>query len=228
MKKTILTLCSVALAGMFLLLAVNRFQSFDRTVSVRGLCEREVDADLAIYPLSFNVMGDDPVALNNEITRNNKIVVDFLKANGFDDAEINIAPPKVTDRDAEGYYPAGNHYRYSIRSTVSLYSSKIDKVRELTTKQGELLQQGVAIGGGDYTTPTVFEFTALNAVKPDMIQEANNNARAAAEQFANDSGSRLGKIKEATQGLFTIEDRDSYTPNVKRVRVVTYVTYYLR
>lgn len=228
MKKAVVTLVSVVLAGIFLLLAVDRFQRSNRTISVRGLCEREVEADLAIYPLSFNVMGNDPVALNAEIERNNTVVVDFLKANGFTDSEINIAPPKVTDRDAEGYYQNDRGQRYSIRSTVSVYSKKVDKVRELSTKQGELLRMGVAIGGGDYTTPTVFEFTALNTIKPEMIEEANINARAAAQQFANDSKSRLGKIKDAQQGLFTIEDRDPYTPNVKRIRVVTYVTYYLK
>ena len=94
--------------------------------------------------------------------------------------------------------------------------------------QQELLKKGVAIGGNSYENQTEYQYTNLNSLKPEMIEEANKNARAAAEQFAKDSHSRLGKIKDAQHGLFSIEDRDSYTPSVKKVRVVTYVTYYLR
>ncbi len=226
MKKALFSIIAVVLAGCFLLLAVGRFKSYDRCVSVRGLCEREVAADLAIYPLSFSVTGDDPAAIYADISNKNQTVVAFLKENGFEDSEITVASPKVTDRYAEGY--SNYNDRYSVRSTVSVYTNKVDKVQAITEKQSELLEKGIAVYSGDWNNPTVYEFTALNDIKPEMIEEANKNARAAAEQFAKDSHSRLGKIKDAQQGLFSIEDRDSYTPSVKKVRVVTYVTYYLR
>ena len=170
--------------------------------------------------------GDDPAAIYADISNKNQTVVAFLKENGFEDSEITVASPKVTDRYAEVY--SNYNERYSVRSTVSVYTNKVDKVQAITEKQSELLEKGIAVYSGDWNNPTVYEFTALNDIKPEMIEEANKNARAAAEQFAKDSHSRLGKIKDAQQGLFSIEDRDSYTPSVKKVRVVTYVTYYLR
>ena len=119
MKKALFSIIAVVLAGCFLLLAVGRFKSYDRCVSVRGLCEREVAADLAIYPLSFSVTGDDPAAIYADISNKNQTVVAFLKENGFEDSEITVASPKVTDRYAEGY--SNYNERYSVRSTVSVY-----------------------------------------------------------------------------------------------------------
>ena len=95
-------------------------------------------------------------------------------------------------------------------------------------RMGELLKQGIAISANDYDQQVQYEFTKLNEIKPAMIEEATKNARAAAEKFAEDSGSRLGKIKDAQQGQFSIEDRDQYTPGIKNVRIVTYVSYFLK
>ena len=96
-------------------------------------------------------------------------------------------------------------------------------------KQSELLKKGIVTGGGSqWENPVEFEYEGLNEIKPGMIEEATQNAREAAKKFAKDSGSRLGKIKTANQGTFTIENRDSNTPYIKKVRVVTSVTYYLK
>ena len=100
-------------------------------------------------------------------------------------------------------------------------------MRELIKKQTELLRQGIAVVAGDYNYQTRYEYTDLNSIKPEMIAEATANARQAADKFASDSDSKLGKIKTASQGQFSIEDRDQYTPNIKTVRIVTYITYYL-
>ena len=89
------------------------------------------------------------------------------------------------------------------------------------------MKQGIAITGGDYRYNVVYEFTGLNSIKPGMIEEATKNARSAAEKFAKDSESELGKIKSAYQGQFSIEDRDANTPYIKRVRVVTTIDYSL-
>ena len=101
-------------------------------------------------------------------------------------------------------------------------------MRSLIAEQGELLNKGIAIVSGEYDARVDYLFTGLNDLKPDMIAEATRNARQAAEQFANDSESKLGKIRSASQGQFSIEDRDAYTPYLKKVRVVTSVVYYLK
>ena len=119
-------------------------------------------------------------------------------------------------------------YRYNATSVITVTSKNVDKVRKLMSEQAELLKQGIAISGGDYRYNVVYEFTGLNDVKPQMIEEATKNARAAAEKFAKDSDSSLGKIRNASQGQFSISDRDANTPYIKSIRVVTTVNYYLK
>lgn len=220
-------LAAVCVFGLFILLAVGKLKSYDRTVEVRGLCEREYPADHANYPLTYKVAGDDLVTLYNEVNKKNQVIVNFLKENGFEDSDINITTPKVTDYEMSDYYTKHTH-RYVMSSTVNIYTDKVDNVVALQTKLSKLIEMGIAISSGDgWSNPISFEFTALNDIKPEMIDEAIVNAHTAGEQFAKNSKSKLGKIKTASQGLFSIEDRDAQTPNIKRIRVVTYVTYYL-
>ena len=103
----------------------------------------------------------------------------------------------------------------------------MDLIRKLISSQGELLKQGVAITSGDYRYNVQYEYTGLNKIKPQMIEEATKNARQAAEKFAEDSDSKLGKIRKANQGQFSITDRDANTPYIKKVRVVTTIDYSL-
>lgn len=218
-------LLAAFVCGVFLLLAVGKLKSYDRTVEVRGLCEREYPADHANYPITFREAGDDLVQLYATVAKKNQQVIDFLKDMGFEDGDINIATPVVRDNEMDSYVKYT--HRYVITSTVNLYTDKVDKVVALQTKQAQLIEKGIAVTSGGWENPIRFEFTSLNDVKPEMIDEAIQNAGAAGEQFAKNSNSRLGKIKTATQGLFSIEDRDAQTPSIKRLRVVTYVTYYL-
>ena len=104
----------------------------------------------------------------------------------------------------------------------------MDLALDLMKKQSELIKEGIVFDSNNWNNPIEFKYEGLNDIKPSMIEEATKNARMAAEKFAKDSGSRLGKIKSASQGTFSIENRDSNTPHIKRVRVVTYVTYYLK
>ena len=135
-----------------------------------------------------------------------------------------MAPPEVIDLQAERYYSSENKpYRYNVTSVITVTSRDVDKVRRLMAKQTELLKQGIAIGNNFVS----YEFTGLNDIKPQMIEEATKNARAAAEKFAKDSNSKLGKIRSASQGQFSIYDRDANTPYIKSVRVVTTVNYSL-
>ena len=155
-------------------------------------------------------------------------MVKYLKQNGVAEEEISIAPAEIIDMEADRYASQNVAYRYNATSVITVTSKNVDLIRKLITKQTELLKQGIAIAGGDYRYSVSYEFTGLNNVKPQMIEEATKNARAAAEKFAKDSDSSLGKIRNASQGQFSISDRDSNTPYIKNIRVVTTVNYYLK
>ena len=201
----------------------------DRIVTVKGLAEREVKADRVIWPLVFKEIGNDMTSIYNAVNKKNEIVCDFLKNNGINENEISIAAPQIIDMRAERY--ANNNeipYRYNVTSVITVTSNQIDKVRELISRQVDLLKQGVAIIDGDYRYTTQYSFTGLNDIKPDMIEEATVAARLAAEKFAKDSDSKLGKIRRANQGQFVISNRDENTPYIKEVRVVTTIDYYLK
>ncbi len=207
---------------------INDFKDKERIVTVKGLAEMEVPADKVVWPLMFKDIGDDLTQLYANIEKKNKAIVDFLKANGVSDTEISIAPPEIIDMKAERYASQDAKYRYNATSVITVTSKNVDQIRELISEQAELMKQGIAITGGDYRYSVSYEFTGLNSIKPQMIEEATKNARAAAEKFAKDSDSKLGKIRNASQGQFSISDRDANTPYIKSVRVVTTINYYLK
>ena len=224
---------AVGIAGGFAFLGSNissgieSFVNRDRIVTVKGLSERQVKADRVIWPVGFRELGDDLQDVYGRIEKRKDQVVAFLKEAGLTDAEIEVASPQVTDAQAEMYANQKSRYRYSMTQTVTVSSDKVDLVRDLLVRQSDLIKAGVTLVG-DYSWRTSFQFTGLNTVKPAMIEEATKNARASAEKFAQDSGSSLGKIRRANQGQFSITDRDSNTPYIKSVRVVTTVEYFLK
>ena len=207
---------------------ISEFIAKDRIVTVKGLAEMEVPADKVVWPLMFKDIGNDPAVLYANINKKNQAIVAFLKSRGIQEEEISIAAPEIIDMEAERYGAQNVNYRYNATSVITVTSSRVEAVRQLMGEQAELLKQGIAITGGDYRYNVTYSFTKLNDVKPQMIEEATRNARAAAEKFAKDSDSRLGKIRNASQGQFVIEDRDSNTPYIKSIRVVTTVNYYLK
>lgn len=214
--------------GLFLSNGFLQAKALERTVAVKGLSEREVPADVAIWPIKFSAANNDLGALYATVEKNNALIVDFLGRNGFGEADITVSVPAIVDRHAQDYgNPGGLPFRYSAASSISVYSRDVRRVRTTMNKLVELGKQGLAIAGQDYEARTTFLFTGLNALKPKMIEEATRNAREVAEKFAKDSQSQLGRIKTANQGQFTIEDRDSNTPHIKKVRVVSTVEYYL-
>ncbi len=217
----------IVILGLALKSGIDRFADRDRVVTVRGLCEKEVSANKVTWPIVTKEMGNDLGTIYTKIQNTNSAIVDFLKSNGLSDSEISVNPPEVFDRVADSYSQRDIQYRYQVTNVVVVTSSQVEKVRSLIKKQTELLQKGIAIVAGDYNYRTSYEYTDLNSIKPEMIAEATAAARTAADKFASDSHSELGKIKTATQGQFSIDDRDQYTPNIKTVRVVTYITYYL-
>jgi hypothetical protein len=205
-----------------------RVKKLDRTVVVKGLSEREVRADVAIWPLTIQEASNDLDALFGSVQRKNTLITAFLGNHGIAADAITVGAPAVTDRHAQSYGDTGNiAYRYTASSTVTVYSTDVDAVRKAMGDVISLGQKGVALSGEGYQGQTQFQFTGLSKLKPEMIEEATKNARAVAEKFAEDSESRLGKIRSAQQGQFSIEDRDSTTPHIKKVRVVSTVEYHL-
>jgi len=218
----------IALAGLAVYCGLAAIAHTERSVSVRGLAEREVMADHVIWPIIYKTTGNDLQALYTEINATNEKIARFLKENGVKQNELATSAPQIVDLYADRYSDQQRvRERYNVTTIITVSSAQVELVRGLMSRMGELLKQGVAISASDYGSTVQYEFNSLNKIKPAMIEEATKNAREAARQFAKDSGSRLGKIKNATQGLFTIEDRDQYTPYVKRIRVVTSVDYYL-
>ena len=220
-------MAGLIILGIMIPKAVKDYRSFDRIVNVKGLCEKEVKADKVIWPIVYRVMSNDITSVYEQTDRNNDIITTFLMDGGINESEITVAVPVISDKFANEYGSNDRAFRYIAKNVVTVCTDNIDAVLELMSKQSELLKKGLVIGGNEWENPVEFRYEGLNDIKPEMIEEATQNAREAAEKFAKDSGSRLGKIKTANQGTFTIENRDSNTPYIKKVRVVTSVTYYL-
>ncbi|MEN8006712.1 MAG: SIMPL domain-containing protein [Candidatus Krumholzibacteriota bacterium] len=217
----------LALLGHFIAGGVVKFRALDRTVTAKGLSEREVAADVAIWPIRFDLADNDLAVLSTEMEKKSGQVLAFLRENGFNDDEITVGTPAVVDRRAQRFGGPQDGFRYQGSSTITVYSGNIEGVRAAMTRLVDLGKQGVAVGSGDYDTRPQFLFTRLNDFKPDMIEEATRNARQVAEKFARDSDSNLGKIRKARQGQFSINDRDSNTPHIKKIRVVATLEYFL-
>ncbi|MGL5957845.1 MAG: SIMPL domain-containing protein [Phocaeicola sp.] len=213
--------------GLFVMKGLSVLGERDRVVNVKGLAEMQVSANKVTWPLLFKEIGNDLPTLYDKINNTNQAIVSFLKKSGIENEEISINAPEIIDLQADRYNNNPAPHRYNVTSVLIVTSTKVDLIRKLISEQSELLKQGIAITGGDYRYNVVYEFTGLNEVKPQMIEEATKNARQSADKFAKDSGSKLGKIKNAYQGQFSIEDRDANTPYLKRIRVVTTIDYTL-
>jgi len=225
---TVIVGVSIVMLGLFIRSGLSSFPTNQRVVEVRGLCEREVEANKVTWPIVSKTVGNDLIALYQEVERTNSAIIQFLKNNGITDDEITTDAPSVTDMQAESYNGEHTPFRYRVTTVVVVTSSKVKEVNSLMKRQTQLMQQGIAIVAGDYNYQTLYEYTDLNKIKPEMIAEATKNAREAANKFAEDSGSEIGSIQTATQGQFSIENRDAYTPYIKKIRVVSYITYFLK
>jgi hypothetical protein len=207
--------------------AAIRFKEYERTVTVKGLSEREVDADIVIWPIQFTAASNDLTELYSAIEASTTRIRGFLESNGFTADEITVAAPTITDKSAQQYGDNRAEFRYAAVQSVTVYSDRIAIARDVMARLSGLGKQGIVFGGANYQAQTEYLFTRLNEVKPAMIEEATRQAREVAEKFAADSQSALGKIKRASQGQFGITDRDRNNPHIKKVRVVSTVEYYL-
>jgi hypothetical protein len=208
----------------------------DRYVSVRGLAEREAMADLALWPIPFVAADDDLARAQATINETTRKIRAFLVSQGLDTSQAQLGSLRVTDRQANPYQAGEAGRRFIVRQVLIVRSTEPAKVLAASQRIGELVQTGVVLSSGEEYGPggPTFLFTKLNEVKPAMIAEATARAREAAEQFARDAQSRLGRIRQANQGVFVILPRDQ-APGVseesqmqKVVRVVASVDYYLR
>lgn len=209
--------------GLFIKGGIDNMAFRDREVTVRGLAEREVPANRVTWPITYSVAGNELTNVYDQVTANNNAIVKFLTSNGINKSEITIAPPDTYNATTNQYVSQNINFKYSLSNTITVTSSKVDKVRALIDRSTELLKAGIPVSNGyiDY------EYTALNDIKPEMIAEATKNAREAADRFAEDSGSKVGKMKTANQGQFSIESQSSSVPFIKKVRVVSTIVYYL-
>ena len=218
----------LAALGYLLGSAAIDFKEYERSVTVKGLSERELPADIVIWPIVFTEADNDLGALYKSIETSKKNIEEFLIAKGIVAAEISYSLPSITDKLAQQYISGQKaEFRYSAVQTVTVYSSNVSMVRNAMAGLSDLGMSGIAFTGGDYQNQTEYLFTGLNQIKPEMIQEATTKAREVALKFAQDSNSKLGKIKRASQGQFSIDSRDKNNPQIKKIRVVSTVEYYL-
>lgn len=227
-------------AGCMVADGLKQMRLSDRYVTVKGLVERDVKADLALWSLPLRAAGNELNETQASMEASQKTLYSMLKEYGFKEDEIQAGGLRIIDRRAQEYstYENDKQFRYIMTSSVTLRSTEVDKMYTLTQKMQELIKSGVVLASesGCGSLP-MFSFTKLNELKPDMLAEATKNARKAAEQFAADAGSQVGSIRQANQGVFSIAPRDDIGGNDgtcipddvnKKVRVVTTVDYYLK
>ncbi|RJX33732.1 MAG: SIMPL domain-containing protein [Oxalobacter sp.] len=214
----------------------------ERYVTVRGVAEKEVKADLAVWPIRIRVAGNDLTEANQSAERARKKVLSFLHSHGIKKEDIASQDLRVQDRQTRDYEQGKVTFRYVVENTILIRSADVDKVKKISQMTDKLVAAGVVLasqGNWERTGPQ-FIFTQLNAIKPEMMSHATQAAREVATQFANDSGSNVGMMRRATQGLFTITDRDKTSTHEgegainagvsdvnKKVRVVVTVDYFI-
>ena len=227
LASAIVLALGIAAGGYFAGEGLLKARQLDRSVTVKGLAEQEHPADIAIWPIRFVRPGNNLEALVIALEDDAKRVVTFLVEDGFERDELTVNPPAIVDKQANSYGGSDSRFRYAATGLVTVYSKKVEAVRKAQSALSELGKQGITINADEYQSRAEYIFTGLNKVKPDMVEEATRNARTVAEKFAADSASTLGKIKNARQGQFSIVDRDSNTPHIKKVRIVSTLEYYL-
>jgi len=222
-KESLILAIGMIALGWFVKSGIDNFANKDRQVTVKGLAEREVNADQVTWSISTTEMGNDLPALYVRISEQANKIKKFLVDNGLAENDITINPPSVNDLEANTWSENRKNYRYTASTTVTVYTKQVQKVNEVIYKQGALLEQGVAIESG-YPS---YEFTSFQDMKSEMMAEAIKNAEKTAQQFAEASGSSLSGIQTAGQGQFEIDNRDQNTPYIKKIRVVSTITYKL-
>lgn len=219
----------LALGGYFIGQTFLKGKEFDRFVTVKGLSEREVPADLAVWPINIVLTGNDLQSLRGQLEAQNEEVYQFFLAQGFEASELSKGVVNISDARANIYNSNAQYsaFRYLAKSEWTVRTSDIPKLQRSLNASLELLSKGVLFGSRNEWQPVEYTFTGLNELKPEMIEEATKNARQVADKFARDSDSKVGDIRIARQGLFSISNLDANTPHIKKVRVVSTIDFQL-
>lgn len=241
-KTTILAMAiilSLALNAVILGRSLQRFNKEDRTISVKGFSEREVKSDLAVYTIRTRIADNDLSAGTRAIEESKNKLVAFLQENGIAREEIIQKDLVVNDKKAQEYTNPGmdNSFRFILDNVTQVRSTNVEIIEKVSRMTDELLKRGVVVSNrNEFQGAVRYYYTRLNDIKPEMLSDATRNAKNAALQFAMESNTKLGKLKRANQGLFTILDRDESLSGrsdyasgvndlVKKVRVVVSVEY---
>jgi len=200
---------SFGINALFIGRSLQRFKTEDRSISVKGFSEREVKADLVVWNIQTRIVCDNLMEGSKQVEGSKNQIVKFLLQNHIKSEEIITEGISVIDKKANQYgnFQQDNSPRYLVSQIIQIRSSNVDQVQTVSRMTGELLQAGVVISNNEYGNPIQFYFTKLNDIKPEMISEATQKAREAARKFATENDASLGRLKMATQGLFTIVDR---------------------
>jgi hypothetical protein len=225
-------LTGLAIGGYFIGKGTARFKSDSRNVTVKGLVEKEVKADKAVWVLNFRRAGDDLKEAHSRISADREATVAFLKAQGFKEEEIGRQPTRTIDKFAREYGQANERFRYFVTGSLLVTTANVDLVAKALGATEELLQSGVILAGpqdGGTANPR-YVVTSFNALRPQLLAESTKNARGTAQQFAADSGTQVGRIRSANQGMIQIFGTDgndesapysSTSTPLKKIRVVS-------
>ena len=203
-----------------------------RTVTVKGLSERPVKADLGFWPISFVATGDSLEEARQALTTSETAVTTFLTTRGFPATSFQIQNIRVEDKLASSY--SGNGYsgpRFVLTENLLVKTTEVDKLAQTARNTGDLLKVGVVLGSDSGPS---FQFTGLNELKGALLTEATARAREAADKFAKESGAKVGAIQNANQGIIEVNaaveipDTSPDQQIDKKVRVVTTITYFLK
>ena len=227
--KTAIISISIVIAGFFIGNMHKTGKKYDRYVQVKGLSEREVSADLAVWPINITLAGNDLDVLKRDIETQNTEVYNFFIDQGFNKDDLTKGTTNISDVRANLYNPnfQNAEFRYIAVSEFTVRTKDIDRLQNALSESLKLISKGILLGSKNEWRPIEYIFTGLSQIKPSMIEEATKNAREVAEKFARDSDSQVGKIRVARQGLFTINDRDQNTPQIKLVPVFSTLDFQL-
>lgn len=226
---SLLLAVGIVIAGYLMSQTIVTGKLLDRHVTVKGLAEKEVPANLAVWPLQIAYAGNNLVALQTSLKDAGESLLLFLQDLEFSDEEISRGTTNILDAASDPYRNVNQApvNRYTATADYTVRTTDIKKLEKALAAAPNLVSKGIIITSKNTWMPIEYFFTGLNDIKPEMIEEATKNARTVAEKFAIDSGSKVGKIKNAHQGIFSINNRDQNTPQIKEIRVVTTINYYL-
>lgn len=215
----IIIAAAILVFSLFFFAAAKGFSKQGSYVEVKGLAEKIVKSDVAIWSINFEVKSNDVDKLYSDLNKDTQSIQSFLKEKGFDASEISVAPVNVYQ---DTY--SGSTFRYNSNVQISVYTNKVDQIRAASQDTLDLIKKGVTLSQNSIT----FEFSDINSIKPEMLSEAIANARTSADQFAKESKSKIGSISRANQGVFSITEKDPGSPEYKKVRVVSSVRFLLK